>query len=405
MIRRLLLLSLALTGCTSRTEVADVTAALGQPTGDYPGYDERVVLYATNRARTDPTKAGWSSYPAQPPLQWNYDLNRSSRAHSVDMRDTPCFQHPSCNGTDTFTRINSFYTGNWSNEGENISAGVPDGVTAVYNWIYEIGAAAGETGHRDNIFSKDFTLVGNGFAAGGTTYKNYWTQDFVGTTVTRPHLTDGIHFPVSGANITFGATYYDAGGKAATRFEVIIDGACHALPLARGTAGNATYEAMLAVATGCHQYYFRSTTGGVDSTYPDTGSLGVAGGSGTCALFVAGHTAPTCDGNTTPADMTTTGPVADLGGGKPQDGGVDPSGGGGGDSDMTIGGVGGGGGDPGGSGGGGGGGGGGSGGGAGTGHQGGTGCTIAGASAPSAFAFGLFGFVWVVLLIGRRRRA
>jgi uncharacterized protein YkwD len=160
---------------------AAVSGALGQPNGDYPGYEERAVLYLTNRARTDPSAEGWPSYPAQPPLQWSYDLDRAARAHSLDMRDTPCFQHNSCDGTDAQARVLSYYTGPWMAWGENISAGVPDPPTAVHNWLYEIGAAAGETGHRDNIFSSGFTLLGVGFAAGGTKYKNYYTQDFIGT--------------------------------------------------------------------------------------------------------------------------------------------------------------------------------------------------------------------------------
>src|SRR5204862_949806 len=130
-----------------------VRSALGQPMGDYPSYEERVVLYGTNRARVSPTAEGWAAYPPQPPMQWNYDLNRSSRAHSLDMRDTPCFQHPSCDGTDTFARVFTFYTGPWTSVAENIAAGVMDPQTVVHNWIYEIGAAAGETGHRDAIFS------------------------------------------------------------------------------------------------------------------------------------------------------------------------------------------------------------------------------------------------------------
>src|SRR5262245_32737098 len=71
------------------------SSPLGEPNGDYPGYNERVVLYATNKARTDPSAENWPAYPAQPPFQYNYDLNRSSRAHSLDMATTPCFQHES----------------------------------------------------------------------------------------------------------------------------------------------------------------------------------------------------------------------------------------------------------------------------------------------------------------------
>ena len=102
-------------------DVQVVRAAVGEPMGEYPSYEERVVVYATNRARVSPMAEGWPAYPAQPPMQWNYDLNRSARAHSVDMRDTPCFQHNSCNGTPTFDRVLSFYTAQWMSVGENIA--------------------------------------------------------------------------------------------------------------------------------------------------------------------------------------------------------------------------------------------------------------------------------------------
>jgi uncharacterized protein YkwD len=288
--------------------VEEVTAALGEPMGDYPGYEERVVLYATNRARVSPATEGWPSYTPQPPMQWSYQLNQSSRAHSLDMRDTPCFQHPSCDGTDPFARIQTFYKGSWTSMGENISVGSADPQTTVHNWIYEVGAAAGETGHRDSIFSKDFTLIGVGYAPGGMTattkLKNYWTQDFVGTTVKRPRLTDGVHFPQSvaaGGKVTFGATYYDAAVGAATpQLFAAVDGACTGLALVRGTTALGAYEGQATLADGCHAYYLVATLGdGVAlATYPDTGALQVGAGAAasSCALFTTMRPAATCAG-------------------------------------------------------------------------------------------------------------
>ncbi|HEV3032966.1 MAG TPA: CAP domain-containing protein, partial [Polyangia bacterium] len=279
------------------------SSAFGEPMGDYPGYEERVVLYATNRARVSPATEGWPSYPSEPPLQWNAQLNQSSRAHSVDMRDTPCFQHPSCDGTDTFTRVLSFYKGAWSTLAENISAGAADPQTTVHNWIYEIGAAPGETGHRDAIFSADLTLIGVGFAAGGATKTpNYWTQDFVGTAVERPRMTDGIHFPKSaaaGGSITFAATYYDAAvGAGQPQVFAVVDGACHDLAMVRGTPALGAYEGAAPLADGCHAYYFVAMLGdGVAlTTYPDTGALQVGTGAAaaTCALFATARPAATC---------------------------------------------------------------------------------------------------------------
>ena len=307
-------------------DAVEVSSALGQPTGDYPGYEERVVLYATNRARVSPATEGWPTYPAQPPLQWSYQLNQSSRAHSLDMRDTPCFQHPSCDGTDTFPRVLTYYTGPWSSLAENISAGTVDPQTTVHDWIYEIGAAAGETGHRDAIFSKDLTLIGVGFAAGGMTatakLKNFYTQDFVGTSVKRPRLTDGIHFPptvAAGGKVTFGATYYDAAvGAGHPQVFVAVDGACVGLAFARGTTALGAYEGAAALVDGCHPYYFVATLGdGVAlATYPDTGALQVGAGTAasTCALFGTARPTVTCAGMGGGGTGTGAGGAAGAGG-------------------------------------------------------------------------------------------
>ncbi|MEA2700569.1 MAG: hypothetical protein QOI66_4840 [Myxococcales bacterium] len=297
-------LSFGIAGCERGISVDRVQSSLGQPVGDYPNYDERVALYATNRARVDPTAEGWPAYPAQPPMQWQVDLNRSARAHSLDMRDTPCFQHNSCDGTDAFVRVKTFYTGPWTSLGENISAGqsVSDGFIAVHNWLYEIGATPGETGHRDNIFSAKFTLVGNGFVPGGTKFQNYWTQDFVGTTVTRPRMGDGIHFPsapaAAGAPVTFGTTYFDAGGAAPSRVAVVVDGTCSALTLARGTAARGAYEAKLSLGAGCYSYFFLATTASTTATYPDVGALqvGVAVAAAACPLAAAVRAGNGCAG-------------------------------------------------------------------------------------------------------------
>jgi hypothetical protein len=305
--RNTLALALLTVGCTA-IPVGEENSALGQPDGDYPNYDERVVLYATNRARVDPGKEGWSSYAKQPPLQWEENLNKSSRAHSVDMRDTPCFQHNSCDGTDIWKRITSYYTTSYQSIGENISAGVPDGLTAVHNWLYEIGAPAGETGHRDNIFSKDFTFMGTGFAAGGNQYTNYWTQDFIGNPVTRPAMTDGIHFPqkaASGKSLTFGVTWYDSAGASPSKISVVVDGVCKDLTLARGSGGIAAYEATLSFADGCHAYYFRAVNGSKTALFPDSGSLQAGYGSATCSSLFATSQAPADCAGAPPPDLSS----------------------------------------------------------------------------------------------------
>ena len=170
----------------------------------------------------------------------------------------------------------------------------PDAVTVVKNWINEVGAPAGETGHREAIFAEDLTLMGTGFAAGGTAYKNYWTQDFVGLASpgTRPRLTDGIHIRASGTggSLTFGTTYYDAGAsQMPTVVNVVIYGACTELPLVRGTPDLGAFEKAITLDSDCHGYYFVAQSGASTFLYPDTGGLqvGVGSGASSCPLFSA----------------------------------------------------------------------------------------------------------------------
>lgn len=352
----LALAAIALTTVASGCTLLDPTAAtqrnLGQPNGDFPSYDERVTLYATNRARVDPAAEGWPAYVAQPPLQWSFDLNRSARAHSIDMRDTPCFQHNSCDGTETFARIDGYFTGTWMTMGENISAGrsTSDGFIAVHNWIYEIGAPAGEIGHRENIFAAKFTLMGAGFAPGGTRLQNYWTQDFVGAPVSRPRLADGIHFPrtvAAGAEMAFGITFFDAGNAPPVGLAAVVDGACAPLTLARGAQAWGAYEVKVALADGCHPYYFLvAAANGALVTYPDSGALQApaGGAAAACPLFTTTRVDVRCDGPATgsggnagidgavtPPDGTggTATPGDDAGGGTAGEGGTTATGTGG----------------------------------------------------------------------------
>src|SRR5439155_15337796 len=134
---------------------------LGVPVEDRPSYQERFSLYVADRARAEPARTGWDEFDPVPPLLWNDQLAQAARAHSEDMRDTPCFSHNSCDGTDPFKRIMSFYKGTAQAMGENIAAGVDSAETVIEeSWINEVGARPGEHGHRDNMFSSDFNQVG-----------------------------------------------------------------------------------------------------------------------------------------------------------------------------------------------------------------------------------------------------
>lgn len=284
-------------GGAGPASVGSVSQALGETILGRPNYQERLALYMCNKSRVEPATSAendWSEYPAVPPLLWHDNLAEAARAHSEDMRDTPCFQHNSCDGTDPFERMKSFWRGApAATMGENIMAGINDGKTAIFNWIEEIGAPPGERGHRDNMFSKDFTHVGFGYLTGGTRFQGYWTQDFAGINGTKfPALTSGSDWDSKQAqlNRTFGTVYYSAAGTAPDRVLVVIDGKARPLQLAKGKPSMGAYEANLSVEAGCHRYYFSAFVGGVESTYPSAGTLAVdadnAGGS--CPAYAAG---------------------------------------------------------------------------------------------------------------------
>ena len=65
----------------------------------YPSYQERVILYMTNRARTEPDKFKPSEpYPATPPLQWDLALSKAARFHAAHINEADCWcpDHSSC---------------------------------------------------------------------------------------------------------------------------------------------------------------------------------------------------------------------------------------------------------------------------------------------------------------------
>ena len=103
------------------TITAALAAPYGVPVDGYPTATERALLLWTNAARVDPEgfdeeyKAGYhpcgfadflpDEQVPKAPMYLDIQLTRAARFHSEDMRDNGCFQHESCDGTDTFARI------------------------------------------------------------------------------------------------------------------------------------------------------------------------------------------------------------------------------------------------------------------------------------------------------------
>lgn len=293
----------------------------GEPdSSGHPNYQERANHLFLNAVRIAPSQyrttymAGWSpspsgilvSYPAVAPVYWEPKLGQSAYYHSNDMAVNGCFQHPSCDGTDTFTRIGSYYSCSGT-MGENIAAGYSDPLSTSNQWLCDATgtpsacAADGSSaaGHRTNMMSANYKAAGVGYAySASSTYKYYWTQDFGGT-VCAPVPTNPVYsgsHRVSGGSTKFIALYYTSAGTAPSSANVVIAGTSYALTLDIGTAGKATYAYSQTSGAACRSYYFTFGT----TRYPDTGCL-VTYGEGSCTTSFDA----TC-GGTTSATVTST---------------------------------------------------------------------------------------------------
>ncbi len=273
-------------------------AALGEPVGDYPSYDERVLLYLTNRLRTEPSAFNPEPpYPPTPPLRYDVSLGHAARFHATHIQEADCWceDHSSCceleaitdgaqcagavtgcGATDAATRVQMFSP---AYSGENMARGQMSPAAAIEGWTFS-------PGHWANINNGGHRLLGTGG------FNNAWVQDF-GTGGNPPIIGDGIHFS-NGQSTTFGATYYQAGGGPRVAL-AIVDGECHDLQLAYGSAEHGAFEVSAPLEPGCHRYYFHFTdSNGNELTYPSTGSLGASVGGAECPLFLEERPADTC---------------------------------------------------------------------------------------------------------------
>lgn len=254
-----------------------------------PSYRERAILALVNACRQGPQAyrdaylgdariLRASAYPAVPPLYWTLPLQRSARAHSIDMATTPCFQHESCDGTDPFVRIASYYPGA-NAMAENIAGGYDSPLDAVNGWLRDGGAAdhSRGDGHRRNIMSAKSAETGVGSAPGGPD-RIYDTQDFgSGAPDFATPLVSGSHV-ISGEQITFLASYDSHGDAAPREATLLLDKASIPMDLAFGTRANGTYHVSIPAGDECRKYRFRfRDAAGRDWWYPEGGSLFTTG--------------------------------------------------------------------------------------------------------------------------------
>jgi hypothetical protein len=267
-------------------------AGNGDPFDHHPNYRERAILALTNACRQGPQAyrdtylhnsriLGSKSYPAVPPLYWTLSLARSARAHSIDMAETPCFQHASCDGTDPFERIRGYYK-DATALGENIGGGYETPLEAVNELLRDRGAAdhSRGDGHRKNILSAKYREMGVGCASGGP-MRTYDTQDFGGGApdYSTP-VVSGSHV-LAGGQITFLASFDAHGGGAPQEAALDLMGETIALQLAFGTRANGTYRVSLPAAGDCRDYRFRfQDAAGRTWWYPEGGRLYTTGEGG-----------------------------------------------------------------------------------------------------------------------------
>lgn len=252
-----------------------VGAGYGVPVDGFPSDEERSLVLWTNAARVAPKEfkteysAGGCSLgdfsddekTAKAPLYIDLALTEVARVHSKDMKDNGCFQHESCDGTDTWTRVGKYYKDANSGLGENIAMGTEDPKYAVMSmWM------CSHSGHRANIMSGGFNEMGGGIAG------QYLTQDFA-----MGELKEGDP-PVRVATDYGDEVYADWGDDdAPARLQLNVDGDVTNLELFVGDPEQGIYRRELEAETCTPWIVEWETESGDAGQFPEQGAL-LAGG-------------------------------------------------------------------------------------------------------------------------------
>lgn len=251
-----------------------------------PKPEDRAVVLWTNAARVAPLEftgdydAGGCSTDefsddektAKAPLYIDLMLTDAAIYHSTDMNENGCFQHESCDGTDTWERIGEFYTDAAGAEGENIAMGYPDARNAVLS-----GWMCSHDGHRANIMSGDFNEMGGGVDA------TYYTQDFAfgelkeGSPPVRMAIEDPLSRVFDSGDELAHGWYADWGADAApAAISVVQDGIETPMTLLVGEPEQGLYavDEPAAGSADCHAWYvYWETADGAKGAFPETGSF------------------------------------------------------------------------------------------------------------------------------------
>lgn len=262
-----------------------------------PTADERRVHLLTNQVRAAPHQfPGWdtskASGEARPPVAFHDDLFTAAHFHAQDMATSGCFQHASCDGTPAQQRIQRFFDG--GSFAENIALGQRDAVEAITDWMNST------TGHRENILTPTWNVLGTGTATGF-----HWVQNFGTISVPLPRIVSAADFP-RGANLRLAALAFDAGGAVPVRFEAQLGEETYPLSPGVGAPGQRVWETTVPRPAACTALVFElEDASGATTRFPTTGTL--LAGAGCSQAYRASPGAPTPDRPVIDADVPQQG--------------------------------------------------------------------------------------------------
>ena len=230
-----------------------------------PTADERRVHLLTNQVRAAPHQfPGWdtskASGEARPPVAFDTALFSAAHFHAQDMATSGCFQHASCDGTPAQERIQRFFEGR--SFAENIALGQRDAYEAITDWMNST------TGHRENILTPAWNVLGTGAATGP-----HWVQNFGTLAVPLPRIVSAAEFP-SGANLRLAALAFHPAGATPVRFEAHLDDETHALSPTVGPPGHRIWETTVPRPSTCTTLVFMlEDASGATTRFPTAGAL------------------------------------------------------------------------------------------------------------------------------------
>ncbi|TDH68614.1 hypothetical protein CCR75_000466 [Bremia lactucae] len=105
------------------------------------------------------------------PLCMNMKLQSAAQKHSKDMASNNFMSHTGSNGSSMSKRVSAAGF-KWTAVAENVAAGQIDVMAVMKAWM-------NSAGHRKNILSRKFNMLGCGYAyKARTNLKHFWTQNF-----------------------------------------------------------------------------------------------------------------------------------------------------------------------------------------------------------------------------------